>query len=141
MFFGEYEYRIDNKGRIPIPPRFRGDFKDGLVLARGLEKCIVVYTLAKWDEVARQLASWPATRSKTRRMNRVTFATAFNLELDGQGRVAVPTPLRQYAGIKDSVVVAGINEYLEIWSKEQWEAEGALMEEQAWQIAEGMEAR
>ncbi len=141
MFYGEYEYRIDNKGRIPVPPHFRGDFKGGMVLARGLEKCLVAYTPEKWDETARQLASLPSNRSKARRMNRATFATAFSVDLDGQGRIAVPAPLRQYATIKDSVVVAGVNEYLEIWGKEEWEAERVLMEEQAWQIAEGMETR
>ncbi len=141
MFFGEYSYRCDSKGRVPIPPRFRAGFGDGLVLARGLERCIVVYTPAKWDEIARQLASLPANRSKSRRMSRAIFATAFGCELDGQGRVAVPLPLRQYADIKNNVVVAGVNECLEVWDKEQWESERALVEEQAWHIAEGMEAR
>lgn len=74
-------------------------------------------------------------------MGRAMFATAFNLELDEQGRILLPPKLRQYAEIKDTVVIVGINNYLEIWSKELWDEELALTEEQAWQIAEGMERR
>ena len=139
MFLGEYEYKIDQKGRIPLPPKFREAFKQGLVLTKGLEQCILVYPLSEWNSVAQKMATLPLTRSKARRMNRFTFASAFDLELDGQGRVALPVPLRQYAEIKDTVIIAGVNNYLELWSKESWESEGMLISEQAWQISESME--
>jgi len=141
MFSGEYEYKIDPKGRVAIPPKFRGDFWEGIVLARGFERCIIAYPPSVWKETADKFNALPITRSRERRIGRVIFATAFNLELDEQGRVILPPKLRQYADIKETVVIAGINNYLEIWSKELWEEEQALMDEQAWQITEGMERR
>lgn len=141
MFSGEYEYKIDPKGRVAIPPKFRGDFWEGIVLARGFERCIIAYPPSVWKETADKFNALPTTRSRERRIGRVIFATAFNLELDEQGRVILPPKLRQYADIKETVVIAGINNYLEIWSKELWEEEQALMDEQAWQITEGMERR
>ena len=67
------------------------------------------------------------------------FAAAFNVNMDGQGRIALPIPLRQYAGIEDELVIAGANNLLELWNKEQWESEKAISQEQAWQIIESLE--
>ncbi len=141
LFLGQYEYRIDQKGRIAIPPKFREEFREGLIAVRGFEKCIVLYPPREWEKVAERFAALPATRSRSRRISRFTFSSAFDLELDGQGRIALPQPLRQYAEIKEIVVIAGLNTCIEIWDKELWEAERVLMDEQAWQIAESFEAR
>ncbi len=140
MFLGEYEHNIDQKGRVAIPARLRDAFSKGLVLSRGFEKCIVVYPLAEWNKVAEKLAALPMTQSKVRRINRSTFSSAFQQELDGQGRVLVPPQLREYAGINGDVVVVGVNNYLEIWSKENWAAESGTMDNEAWQLAESVEA-
>ncbi len=139
MFFGEFEYRIDEKGRVPIPPRFRRELKEGVVLTPGIEKCITAYPLSEWKKLAATLTTGTVTRSKLRKLNRAIFATAFSLNIDGQGRIALPIPLRQYAGIEEEVVVAGANNYLELWNKEQWEAEKAISQEQTWQIIESLE--
>ena len=141
MFFGEFEYRIDEKGRIPIPPKFRRELKEGVVLTPGIEKCITAYPLAEWRKLATKLTTGPITRAKLRKLNRAIFATAFSMPIDGQGRVTLPMPLRQYAGIEDEVVVAGANNYLELWNKEQWESEKATSQEEAWQIIESLEER
>ena len=95
MFFGEFEYKIDEKGRVPIPPRFRRELKEGVVLTPGIEKCIVAYPLPEWKKLAATLTTGSVTPSKLRRLNRAIFATAFSISIDGQGRVALPTPLRQ----------------------------------------------
>ncbi len=139
MFFGEFEYKIDEKGRVPIPPRFRRELKEGVVLTPGIEKCITAYALSEWKKLAATLTTGSVTRSKLRRLNRAIFATAFSLNIDRQGRIAIPIPLRQYAGIEDEVVIAGANNYLELWNKEQWEAEKAISQEQTWQIIESLE--
>jgi len=139
MFFGEFEYKIDQKGRVPIPPKFRRELKEGLVLTPGIEKCINVYGPSEWTKLADSLTTGSVTPSKLRTLNRAIFATAFNLNIDGQGRVVLPIPLRQYAGIEDEVVIAGANNYLELWNKEQWESEKAISQEQAWQIIESLE--
>jgi len=139
MFFGEFNYRIDEKGRVLIPPRFRRELKDGVVLAPGIEKCINAYTLPEWKKLSSELTSGSVAPNKLRRLNRAIFATAFNTSIDGQGRVALPAVLREYAEIVEEVVVAGANTYLEIWNKVHWEEEKAISQEQAWQIIESLE--
>ena len=139
MFFGEFEYKIDEKGRVPIPSRFRGELKEGLVLAPGTERCVNIYPLSEWRKLATTLTSGPITPNKLRRLNRAIFATAFRLNIDRQGRIALPVPLRQHAAIEDEVVIAGVNNYLELWNKEQWEVERSISQEQAGQIIESLE--
>jgi MraZ protein len=139
MFFGEFEYKIDEKGRVPVPPKFRGALREGVVLTPGLEKCITAYSLSEWKKVAATLTTGAVSSAKLRRLNRAVFATAFSLEVDRQGRVSLPAPLRQYALIEDDVVIIGANNYLELWNKELWEAEKAVSQEQAGQIIESIE--
>ena len=141
MFFGEFEYRIDEKGRVPMPPLFRRVLKEGVVLTPGVERCITAYPLSEWKKLAAALTTGSVTQSKLRRLNRAVFATAFSLQIDRQGRIALPAPIRQYAGIENEVVIAGANNYLELWNKEQWEAEKAISQEQTWQIIESLENR
>ena len=139
MFLGEFEYKIDEKGRVPIPPKFRRELKDGVILTQGPEECIVAYPLSEWKKLAATLTTGSVTPSKLRRLNRAVFATAFSLHIDGQGRIALPPSLRDYAGVDDEVVIAGANIYFELWNKEQWESEKAISQEQAWQIIESLE--
>ncbi len=141
MFLGEYEYKIDDKGRVPIPPKFRRELKEGLVLAPGPETCIVAYAPAEWMKMSESLTAGSLAPAKLRRLGRAIFATAFSLTLDGQGRVALPITLREYARIGDELVVVGANTYLEMWNRELWVAEKVAAQEQAWQIIEGLERR
>ncbi len=141
MFLGEFEYKIDEKGRLPIPPKFRRELKEGVVLSAGPEKYIVAYSSAEWKKLATTLTSGTVVPSKLRKLNRAIFATAFSLNIDNQGRIALPIPLREYAGIEDEVIIAGVNTYLELWNKEQWESEKTISQEQAWQIIESLEER
>lgn len=139
MFYGEFEYKIDDKGRIPVPPKFRNELKDGVVLAPGIEKCLTAYTPVEWKKLAASLTEGSLTRSKMRKLNRALFATAFNTKIDNQGRIAIPAPLKEHAGISEDVVVAGANNYLEIWNKSSWEEEKNISQQQAWQIIETLE--
>jgi MraZ protein len=139
MFYGEFDYKLDEKGRLMIPPKFRSIFKDGIVLTSSAENCITGYTIAEWKKLSDSLTSSPLARSKMRRLNRAIFATAFNTTIDGQGRVAIPAPLREHAQIIDDAVVVGINTYLEIWNKALWDEEKTLSQEQAYQIIESLE--
>ena len=99
MFFGEYVYKIDEKSRVPIPPKFRNELRTGVVLTPGVETCITAYSLPEWQKLSASLTGGSITRSKLRKLNRAIFATAFSLTLDGQGRIALPNQLREYAGI------------------------------------------
>jgi len=141
MFLGEFEYRIDDKGRMPFPPRFRPYFKDGIIVAPSPEKCLSVYTIAEWKKMADSLAAGGLAPSKLRKINRALFATAFYTNLDAQGRIGLPATLRQYAGLSEDIVVAGANSYIELWDKAAWEAEKNTDLAEAWQILESLERR
>ncbi len=141
MFFGEFEYKIDDKGRMPIPPKFRSELREGVVLTSGVEKCITGYPVSEWKKLATALTTGSITRSKLRKLNRAIFATAFHLHVDGQGRIALPYQLREYAEIGDEAIITGANNYFELWNKAHWEAEKAVSQEQAWQIIESLEKR
>ena len=140
MFFGEFGYRMDEKGRIPLPPRFRNQLKDGLVLIPGVENCITAYTMSEWSRIAASLNSKSGvTRSKLRKLNRALFSTAFHINVDGQGRVSLPVQLREHAGIDEEVIVVGANNYLELWNKVAWEDEKASSRDKVWDIIENLE--
>ena len=139
MFLGEYDYKLDEKGRVPIPPKFRGELKDGIILIPGPEKCIFAYTPLEWKKLSESLNTGTLASNKMRKLNRALFSMAFRLNFDGQGRIALPVPLRQYAGIGEDVVITGANTYLEIWDKTLWEEEKTNSLAQAWQIIETLE--
>jgi len=139
MFLGEFEYRLDDKGRMPFPPRFRPYFKDGVVVAPSPEKCLSVYTIAEWKKMADNLAAGGLSPSKLRKINRALFATAFHTNLDAQGRINLPTTLRQYAGLGEDIIVAGANSYIELWDKAAWDSEKNTDLAAAWQIIESLE--
>ncbi len=138
-FLGEYEYRIDEKGRLPFPPKYRDRFKDGGVLAQGLESCVRVFPISEWEKVVEELGALRSYRYKERRLVRFTFGSAFDFELDRQGRVALPPPLRKYADLKESAIVVGANTHLELWNQENWNREKDHMAEESAQISESLE--
>ena len=139
MFYGEFDYKVDEKGRVPIPPKFRNYIKDGVILTPGAESCITVYTVPEWKKLSTSLTNSPLSRSKMRKLSRALFATAFSTRTDSQGRIAIPAPLREHAQIAEDVVVAGSNTYFEIWNKALWEEEKVSSQEQAWQIIESLD--
>lgn len=138
-FVGEFEHKVDAKGRIPIPPRFRSELREGMVLTPGVEKHIIIYPMPEWEKMTAALTSGTVDSSKLRRINRAVFATAFSLKFDSQGRITLPSTLRAYAGIKDQVVIAGANTYIEIWDGREWETEKTLSQEQARQMLDSIE--
>lgn len=141
MFLGEYEYRLDQKGRVSVPSKFREEFKEGIILTRGYDRCVMAYTPLEWEKIHEKFASMSTTRSKARLLNRIVFSNAFDGALDRAGRVMIPNTLKDYAHISDDVIIAGAGSYLEIWSKDLWSKEKVTMEQQAWQIAESVEER
>lgn len=139
MFFGEYSYKVDEKGRIPLPPKFRREMKETVILARGTEKCITIYSPSEWKRLADTLAAKAVTPANLRKLNRSIFGSAFSASFDRQGRITLLTPLRSYAGIKDNVIVVGVNNRVELWDEESWKTEKAADDEQAAQIMESIE--
>jgi MraZ protein len=139
MFLGEYELRIDPKGRLAIPARFRDEFRGRLVISRGFDRCLNIHTLTEWQQVAEALVSLPATQLNPRRIARFTFSGAFDLGPDRQGRIVLPLALRQYAGINDEVVLVGVYTHLQVWARDLWAAEKQFVAEHAADIAEAVQ--
>jgi MraZ protein len=141
MFIGEYQYKVDEKGRVPLPPRFRRELKEGMVLSKGMgEKCIAVYPTREWKKLADKLAEKTVIPANLRKLNRALFGSAFGAAFDGQGRIKLPDTLRAYAEIGDTAIVVGANARVELWSEEGWKAEQTVAEEQASQIIESLGA-
>ena len=110
------------------------------MLTRGVENCITAYPLAEWKKLAKEVTNGSAiSRQKQRRLNRALFASAFLIRLDGQGRVTLPPKLKESAGIVDEVIIAGANNYLELWNPAEWQEEQAIAQEKVWQIIESLE--
>jgi len=141
MFFGEYQYKVDEKGRLPLPPKFRREMRDGVILTKGIEKCIDIYPLSEWKRLADTLAAKVITPASLRRLNRAVFGSAFSVSFDGQGRITLPLPLRSYAEIGDTVMVVGANARVELWNEELWRAEAASSGEQVVDIIESLGAQ
>jgi MraZ protein len=139
MFLGEYELRIDSKGRLAIPAKLRDAFRGGLVVSRGFDRCLNIYTMSEWERVAEELVSLPTTQRNPRRVARFTFSGAFDVEPDRQGRIVMPPTLRQYAEISDEVVLVGVYTHLQVWATDLWAEEKQFMAEHAADIAEAVE--
>jgi MraZ protein len=139
MFYGEFDYKIDDKGRVPVPPKFRDALKEGVILTPGPEGCLTGYTPKEWNRISAQLTGQGLTRAKMRILNRALFSTAFSTKIDNQGRIAIPAPLRGHAGIGEDAVIAGTNTTFEIWDAARWQEEKQASLEQAWQIIETLE--
>jgi len=141
LFFGGYQYKVDEKGRLPLPPKFRRQMRDGVILTKGIEKCIDVYPLNEWNRLADTLAAKVVTPANLRRLNRAVFGSAFSVSFDGQGRITLPVPLRTYADIGDTVMVVGANARVELWNEELWRSEAASAGEQVEDIVESLGAQ
>lgn len=135
MFLGRFEHTLDTKGRIAIPAKFRADLGEGLVMTRGIDRCLAVYPMAAWQELAARMNALSMADPNARLMRRMVFSEAMDAMLDGQGRVLVPGDLRVYAGIEREAVVVGLHSSFEIWSPERWRDVNATVEETGAEIA------
>lgn len=138
-FVGQATYKVDEKGRIPIPPSFRSALKDGGVLTPGPEGCITIYTRAKFDEVSQTLQPTGLASESNRRLSRALFPKAIMFTLDGQGRVMLSPELRQSAGITESAAVVGVNAWAEIWNPERWKSL-ETQQEKAWEVIDAIQS-
>lgn len=120
MFLGRHQHNLDAKGRLAIPARFRDALKDGLVLTRGIDRCLALYPMDVWVSLADKISALPMTDPDARTFRRMVFAEAVDLTLDGQGRILVPPELRRYAGLEREAYVIGVHTSIEIWSPERW---------------------
>lgn len=129
MFKGEYNHIIDAKGRLIIPARFREGLGERFVVTRGLDECLWIYGAEDWNKLEEKLTSLPITNPTARKLNRFLLGSAAECELDKMGRILLPQPLRQTAGLQKDVVLTGVGNKIEIWDKERWDAANTLTEE------------
>jgi MraZ protein len=123
VFLGEYVHILDSKGRLTIPAKFRAELDTGLVITRGIDRCLAVFPMGEWEQLAEQVSDLPMTDRRARAFQRLLFASASDLSPDKQGRILIPPRLRAYANLDGEVVVAGLNKHVEVWNSEAWERE------------------
>lgn len=117
---GEFNHNVDAKGRVIVPSKFRDKLGDAFVVTKGFDKCLSVYDMENWAGVQEKLAAMPMLTEDSRTIRRMMVGSATEAECDKQGRVLLPAPLREYAGITKDVVLIGNIDHIEIWSKEAW---------------------
>ena len=127
-FLGRYDYSMDERGRVPVPPRYRELFLRGAVLNQGPDACLRLFTEESFQQQAELYTSQPANQRSARLTRHSFFANSFGVEPDRQGRILIPAQLRSYAGLDGAVVVAGAGEWLEIWNPERFETEMSAAE-------------
>ncbi len=121
MLIGQYQHTIDSKKRLALPVKFRGELGDKVVITRGVESCLVVYTQKEWEVVSHKLANLPMAQQEARSFTRIILAGAMEVSLDKLGRILIPDYLKEYAGLKKNVAVCGLSNRLEVWDEEKWD--------------------
>ena len=120
MLMGEYHHNIDDKGRLIIPSKFRLDLGEKLIITRGLDKCLFVYSETEWEKIVSKLKTLPFTNKDARNFTRFFLSGATECEFDKQGRINITSPLVTYAGLTKECVIIGANDRLEVWSEPSW---------------------
>ncbi len=123
MLLSQYVYTMDDKGRLTIPSRYRDELPPKMVLTCGLDRCLTLYPLDIWQELAQKVTALPFTNLRGRELRRKLFSEAVDIELDKQGRVLIPDRLREHAGLdlSSEVLIVGLYTVLELWNPETWE--------------------
>jgi MraZ protein len=122
MFLGQYFYTLDSKGRLIIPSRYREHLQGEVVLTRGLDRCITLYPINVWEEIAQKVTALPITDLRGRALRRIFFSDANKVELDRQGRILLPDRLREFAGLTTTteVAIVGLDRFIELWEPDAW---------------------
>ena len=120
MFLGTHEPKLDEKGRLILPAKFREELSSGLVITKGQERCLYVFPQSEFVTITETLRQAPVTQKAARDYSRVMFAGAHDEIPDRQGRVTIPQGLREYASLEKECVVIGANTRVEIWDSKSW---------------------
>jgi MraZ protein len=120
MLLGTHTPKLDDKGRLILPAKFRDELSDGVVITRGQERCLYVFSAKEFDSVHEKIRQAPVTSSEARQYLRVFLSGAQDESVDKQGRVLVPSLLREYAGLDKELVIIGVGSRAEIWDAATW---------------------
>lgn len=140
MFMSQYNHTIDAKGRVIIPAKFREKLGDSFVVTKGLDGCLYGYAKEEWSAFEEKLGTLPITNKNSRQFTRFFLAGAAECELDKQGRILIPSVLREFAGLDKDVVLVGVASKIEIWSKERWDESNGEYETNMDDIAMNLES-
>lgn len=122
MFMGEYNNKLDTKGRMIIPSKFRETLNEEFIITRGLDNCLFGYTYDEWRRIEEKMKNLPLTKRDARKFMRMFFSGATAVEVDKQGRINIPENLRTYAGLEKECTVIGVSNRIEIWDTGTWES-------------------
>lgn len=136
MLIGEYRHTIDIKKRLALPVKFRRELGKKVVITRGLDNCLIVYSAKEWKVMSDKLGKLPASQLEARGFARIMLAGAMEVELDRLGRILIPEYLKGYASLKKNVVVCGLYNRLEIWDELRWETYKKDVEKEVGDFAE-----
>lgn len=136
MFLGEYLHTFDSKNRISVPSKFRKDLGRVVVVTRGLDHCLNVYSRKAWEKEAQAYASAVNGSAARRGLARLFLAGSAEAEIDRTGRVLIPEHLKSFASIKERAVIAGVADRVEIWEERAWKKYTAAIERDADKFAE-----
>ena len=121
MFTGEYRHSVDEKGRMAVPSKFRAQLEGGAFVSRWIDACLAIFPRAEWDALATKTGALPITDAGARTFSRFLFASAFEVDLDRQGRMVIPPSLRAWADLGNEAVIVGNLNHAEMWSPARWE--------------------
>ncbi|MDD3382280.1 MAG: division/cell wall cluster transcriptional repressor MraZ [Bacilli bacterium] len=141
MFTGEYYYNIDEKGRMFVPTEFRSILGDKIIVNRGIEKCLYIYSIKEWEKISSEVSNLAVTHKNNRQFSRMFFSGAFIKEIDAKGRVNIENILIEYACLEKECVFVGAGARIEIWNKESWLNEFQNNQELLEEISETIELR
>lgn len=136
MLIGEHVHILDPKKRLSLPSKFRKELGRRVVVTRGLDNCLFVYSLKEWQKISEKLGELSIGASDTRSFNRFMLSGAVEVEVDAAGRILIPDFLKEFADLGNQVVLAGIQTRVEIWNEKRWDAYKKRVEKQADALAE-----
>lgn len=136
MLIGEYKHTLDTKKRLAVPAKIRRELGEKAILTRGLNNCLSLYPLHEWQKLTEKLGQLPVGQADTRGFLRLMLAGAVEVELDQLGRILVPDFLKEYADLKNQVIIAGVYNRLEVWDEARWTNYKAEVEKNTDMIAE-----
>ena len=122
MFTGEFRHSIDAKGRVAVPARFRAELATGAHVSRWMDNCLAIFPNQAWQKLADRVGEQRYADAGARAFSRFLFSGAFEVELDAQGRVVLPSALREFASLKGDAVVVGALDHIELWEPGRWSA-------------------
>lgn len=139
MLVGSYNHKLDSKGRMVLPARFRGELGSSVVATIGIDKCIALYPLSRWEELLAKLKNLSSFKKKTRDFRRVLLSMATEQDIDSAGRILLPSILREYAGADQEITLIGAEDHMEIWDTKRWEERRAAVLADFSELAEDLE--